>query len=220
MAAARPSVRGRRTRGGRLSLKTDTVCTVGERELDPERIFRVFPQLETEHLVLRRLRPSDAEALFAILSDEAVTRFYDDAAFTELSQASEQIEAWASGFDERRTIRWGIARKDSDKIIGTCGHYGFHRWHRRSAIGYELARPYWRQGIMTEALNANIGFGFRECGLNRIQALVMPGNVGSEKLLEKLGFRSEGVLRQYENWGAKGYVDLSLFSLLRQEYDR
>ena len=73
---------------------------------------------------------------------------------------------------------------------------------------------------MTEALDAIIGFGFREVGLNRIQAVVMPGNEGSEKLLEKLGFRREGVLRQYDNWGEKGYVDMKMFSLLRREYVR
>ena len=185
--------------------------------MDLDRVFRAFPNLETERLVLRRPRPSDAEALFTILSDEEVTKFYDDDAFTDLSQASEQIEAWNTGFGERRTIRWGIVRRGSDTIIGTCGYYGFHWWHRRGSIGYELARLYWRQGIMTEALDAILGFGFREYGLNRIQALVMPGNEGSERLLEKLGFRMEGALRQYENWGAKGYVDLSVFSLLRHE---
>ncbi len=184
-----------------------------------ERLFLEFPRLETGRLVLRRLRPSDAESLFAILSDEEVARFYDDEAFAEISQAREQIEAWASGFEQRRSIRWGIAHKELDTIIGTCGYYGLHRWHRRAAIGYELARPYWRQGIMTEALDAIIGFGFSECGFNRVQALVMPGNEASEGLLEKLGFEKEGVLREYENWGNKGYVDLSIFSLLRHEYE-
>lgn len=183
-------------------------------------VFRTFPHLETERLVLRRLRPADAESLFAILSDEELTRFYDDEAFTEISQATEQLEAWDRAYDEWRLIRWGITQRGSDLVIGTCGYYGFHRWHARASLGYELAHPYWRQGIMTEALAAIIGFGFREVGLNRIQAVLMPGNLASIKLLEKLGFQREGVLRHYENWGEKGYVDLLSFSLLRQEYER
>lgn len=73
---------------------------------------------------------------------------------------------------------------------------------------------------MTEALGAIIGFGFSEIGLNRIQAVVMPGNVGSEKLLKKLGFHREGVLKGYENWGKLGSVDVLMFSLLRNEYER
>jgi ribosomal-protein-alanine N-acetyltransferase len=183
-------------------------------------VFRAFPHLETERLLLKRLHPSDAESLFAILADEELTRFYDDEAFTQISQAREQIEAWASAFDARRAIRWGIARRDTDTVVGTCGYYGFHGWHRRASIGYELARSHWRQGIMTEALDAIIGFGFRKVGLNRIQAVMMPRNEGSAMLLEKLGFRREGVLREYENWGNKGHVDLLMFSLLRYEYER
>jgi len=164
------------------------------------------------------LHLSDAKSLFAILADEEVTRFYDDEAFTEISQAREQLESWASGFDVRRCVRWGITLREDGNVIGTCGYYGFHGWHTRASIGYELARSHWRQGIMTEALGAVIEFGFREVGLNRIQAVVMPENEGSDKLLEKLGFRREGVLREYENWGEKGYVDVSMFSLLRYEY--
>ena len=183
-------------------------------------VFQVFPRLETGRLVLRRLRLSDAESLFAILSDQKVARFYDDEAFTEIAQAREQIEAWDRGFDEWRAIRWGIVPRGTDAVIGTCGYYGFHRWHGRGSLGYELARPYWRQGMMTEALAAIIGFGFREVGLNRIQATVMPENEASIKLLEKLAFQREGLLRQYENWGEKGYVDLVIFSLLRHEWER
>jgi ribosomal-protein-alanine N-acetyltransferase len=67
-------------------------------------VFQAFPHLETERLVLRRLHLTDAESLFAILANEEVTRFYDDVAFTEISQAREQIKAWASGFDGRRCI--------------------------------------------------------------------------------------------------------------------
>ena len=62
-------------------------------------VFQTFPHLETERLVSGRMHLSDAESLFAILADEDVTRFYDDEAFTEISQAREQLESWASGFD-------------------------------------------------------------------------------------------------------------------------
>ncbi|MCP4540557.1 MAG: GNAT family N-acetyltransferase [Chloroflexi bacterium] len=182
-------------------------------------MFDTFPQLETKHLVLRKLHSGDAESLFAVLGDEEVTEFYDDEVFRDVSQAGEQIEAWAAGFSTRRCVRWGIAQRENGKIIGTCGYYGFHRWHKRAGIGYELARSFWRQGIMTEALDAIIEFGFERAGLNRIEAVVMPENRGSVKLLGGLSFHQEGVLREYENWGNKGCVDLMMFSLLRREYE-
>jgi ribosomal-protein-alanine N-acetyltransferase len=188
-------------------------------------VFRAFPRLETENLIMREIWPTDARAVFDILSDDEVTRFYDDDPFTSVSQASELVEYWATSFESKRCIRWGIVRKDSmavrdGAIVGTCGYYGFHMWHMRASLGYELARSFWRQGIMTEALVAVIEFGFEEAGLNRIQADVMPENQASVKLLEKLGFENEGLLREYERWSGKGYVDLFAFSLLRREYNR
>lgn len=178
--------------------------------------FQSFPQLESDRLILRRLQESDANALFGFLGDEEVTRFYDDATFTQLAQASEQIAAWENGFLHRRCIRWGISRKEDGVLIGTCGYYGIHPWHLRASIGYELGRHYWRQGLMTEALQAIIKTGFAEMSLNRIDALVMPENVPSIRLLEKIGFKNEGLLREYENWGDKGFTDLYILSLLRK----
>jgi len=187
--------------------------------MDLDVVFDMFPQLETERLALREIGPGDAESLFAVLGDEEVTEFYDDEVFRDVSQASEQIQAWAAGFRARRCVRWGIARRESAEIVGSCGYYGFHGRHKRAGLGYELAQPFWRQGIMTEALGAILAFGFERIGLNRVEAVVMPGNEGSVKLLEGLGFHQEGVLREYEHWGSKGYVDLRMFSLLRRGHE-
>ena len=73
---------------------------------------------------------------------------------------------------------------------------------------------------MTEALEAIIDLGFREMNLNRIDAVVMPGNSASIKLLEKLGFWNEGLLKEYENWGRKGFADLCMLALLRKSRDK
>ena len=182
------------------------------------RAFQTFPQLETKNLLLRRMYSADASALFKVLADDEVTEFYDDDAFTDISQASDQIEAWENGFKNKGCIRWGITRKDEGYIIGSCGYYGFHTWYRRASIGYELARNYWRQGIMTEALSAIIDYGFGEMELNRLEAVVMPENTASIKMLEKLGFRKEGLLEEYEKWGSKGFVDLCMFAMLRKAW--
>ena len=69
---------------------------------------------------------------------------------------------------------------------------------------------------MTEALSAIIDFGFGEIELNRLEAVVMPENTASIKMLEKLGFRKEGLLEEYEKWGSKGFVDLCMFAMLRK----
>jgi ribosomal-protein-alanine N-acetyltransferase len=182
------------------------------------RAFQTFPQLKTKNLLLRRLHSADANALFRVLSDDAVTEFYDDDAFTDISQAIDQIEAWEVGYENKRSIRWGITCKDEGYIIGSCGYHGIHTYYKRASIGYELARNNWRHGIMTEALSAIIDYGFGEMELNRIEAVVMPENTASIKMLGKLGFRKEGSLSEYEKWGSKGFVDLLMFAMLRKAW--
>jgi ribosomal-protein-alanine N-acetyltransferase len=178
--------------------------------------FETFPILETTNLLLRRIKPSDSTAFYGILSDEQVTKFYDDDPFSDLSQAVDQLNSWETGYQNHFCIRWGITRTDDTGIIGTCGFYGIHTWYKRASIGYELARSHWRQGIMTEALRAIMDYGFSEMGLNRIDAFVIPENTASIKMLEKLGFHNEGLLAEYERWGSKGFVDLHVFAILRK----
>ena len=181
-----------------------------------KKVFQQFPQIETKNLILRKINPADSRAIFDILSDIKVTEYYDDDAFTDIAQAIDQIEAWENGYKNSFCIRWGIIQKYDGAIIGSCGYYGIHAWNLRASFGYELASEYWRQGIMTEALRAMISFGFDEMGLNRIDAVVMPGNNASIRMLERLGFHNEGRLEAYEKWGSKGFVDLFMFAMLRK----
>lgn len=180
-------------------------------------IFVTFPVLETERLNLRQIRPSDAPLLFDCFADEKVTRFYNLPQFTRLEQAVGIIEHMLNGYAERRTIRWAITRKDDGHFLGTCGFTGW-RWHFfNGQIGYELARPFWRQGIMTEALTAVIHLAFTELNLNRIEALVMPENIASISLLKKLNFTNEGLLRQSGYWENE-FHDLYMIALLKEDW--
>jgi ribosomal-protein-alanine N-acetyltransferase len=182
-----------------------------------ESIFDSFPNLETKRFMLREIQPSDAEAVFACFNDDEVTRYYDQPTFTAVEQADKLILHMRQGFRDRRSIRWGIARKDDSWLLGTCGYNGWNRYSRKSGLGYELARPYWRQGVMIEVLTAVLTFGYQRMNLNRVEALVMPGNIASEKLLANLGFQCEGLLRQYAYF-KESFYDLQMFALLNQDW--
>jgi ribosomal-protein-alanine N-acetyltransferase len=182
-----------------------------------EPVFDSFPSLETERLVLREIQPSDAEAVFACFNDDEVTRFYDQPTFMAVEQAEKLILQMRQGFRDRRSIRWGITWKDDDWLLGTCGYNGWNRYVHKAGVGYELAQPYWRQGIMTEVLTAVLTFGYQRMNLNRVEALIMPGNIASEKVLLKLGFQCEGLLRQYAYF-KDSFYDLQMFALLKQDW--
>jgi ribosomal-protein-alanine N-acetyltransferase len=184
-----------------------------------ESVFDSFPNLETERFLLREIQTSDAEAVFACFNDDEVTRFYDQPTFTAMEQAEKLILHMRQGFRDRRSIRWGITRKEDNWLLGTCGYNSWNRYVRKTGVGYELAQPYWRQGVMTEVLTAVLTFGYQRMNLNRVEALVMPGNVGSEKVLVKLGFQCEGLLRQYAYF-KDSFCDLQMFALLRQDWSK
>jgi ribosomal-protein-alanine N-acetyltransferase len=181
------------------------------------RELHTFPELETKRLRLRQLEPDDAVAVFRIFADEEVTRFHDLETFTEVEQAGRLIARQVDRLEQTSGVRWGLARKTDDVVIGTCG-YVFNEAHASAGLGYELGRSYWRQGYMSEALRAVIRFSFERLELNRIQALVMPGNKASAGLLQSLGFQNEGLLREYAFFKDR-FQDLYCFSLLRGEYE-
>lgn len=177
------------------------------------------PTLQTERLTLRALRASDAEAVFAIFNDDAVTRYYDLDSFTTLEQAANMIERMTQRNQDGDALRWGIALKENDRVIGTGGFNQFRRHWFSAGIGYDVATAYWNRGYMTEALRAIVCYGFENLNVNRIEALVVPGNDPSARVLEKLDFRREGLLRDYGFWKNR-FWDLHLFALLKREWSK
>lgn len=172
----------------------------------------LFPNLETERLWLRQEKKEDAEAVFAIFCDPKVTQFHSLNAFARVDEASRLINRRTRDFAAQRRIRWGIALKPDNYLIGSGGF----TWKENNSaeIGYELASKFWRRGIMSEALSSILGYGFEVKGLKFVVAEVMPANIASKKLLAKLGFQSQQVMFGRGFWHGK-YHDLERFELVK-----
>ncbi len=180
--------------------------------------FDAVPRLQTDRLVLRAIRPEDdLRALFDLFADPAVALSTDTGPFREIWEAQEVMDWFGTIFTAKQGMRWAITLNDGEgSLIGTCG---FNIWNRRNnsaEIGYDLMARYWSQGLATEAVRAMIDWGFANLSLNRIQADVMVHNAFSARLLEKLGFTEEGLLRQAGYWRGE-YHDLRYFGLLRSD---
>ncbi|NGM83491.1 GNAT family N-acetyltransferase [Paenibacillus sp. 7124] len=176
-----------------------------------------FPILETDRFVLRQLNQDDSREIFQYFSLDEVTKFYDLESFTNIEQAEELIRRWNQRFEKNQGIRWGITLRSESRVIGTCGFHGWMKNHYKAEIGYELIPEYWRQGYMTEVIQKAIEFGFNNLGLNRIEAFVEPENVGSRRVLEKIGFREEGTLKEHFYWRNR-FVDTVIYALLKKDY--
>ncbi len=179
--------------------------------------FTRFPSLTTDRLLLRQIRPGDAEALFAILSDQQVTEFYGHEPHQSLADTQELIRQIQAHYARREALRWGITLQGEDRLIGSCSLHHFDQGFHRAETGYELDRAFWGKGIMTEALSAILTYGFTELGLHRVEALIDIVNERSKGLLLKLGFTYEGNLRQRYSFRDR-FEDEHYFGLLKDEW--
>jgi ribosomal-protein-alanine N-acetyltransferase len=182
-----------------------------------------FPQIHTHRLELKEIVQADRNAIFDIFSNVDVVKYYDLAAFQALEQADKLIAFFRKRFEEAVGIRWGIYFKGHNRCLGTCGFNSWDKNMRSATIGYDLNKDYWGQGLMTEALYAVVETVFSQESpfgeFNRIQADTVPGNIASEKLLLKLGFKEEGLRRESGFWKNQ-YHDLKCFGLIRSEFKK
>lgn len=179
--------------------------------------FSSFPALSTNRFHLRQIQPSDAEAFLQIKSDAEVTSSYGREPHRSLQDTQAWLQRLQDTYAQREGILWAITHKTRDLPIGSCNFWPLDPESRCAEIGYELNRTVWGQGIMSEVLPTVISYGFKELGLNRIEATPLAKNARSSKVLLKLGFTHEGTLRQRVLFRAV-YEDLMYFSLLMTEW--
>lgn len=178
-----------------------------------------FPYLETKRLILRRPTYADISAIFNYFSQDIVTEHYDLNTFQSEEEAEDLIRVWNVGYEMKRSIRWAICLKKTNELIGTCGFHNFREQHYSTELGYDLNPKFWRQGYMTEAINAIQHYGFKRLHLHRLEAFIFPQNLSSRKLLYRVGLRSEGILRDYF-WEKNRFWDGEIFSILVDDWKK
>jgi [ribosomal protein S5]-alanine N-acetyltransferase len=175
----------------------------------------MFPVLETKRLLFREITEGDAEKIFSILSIDEVTSHYGQESLININQAIEFIRLFQKKYDEKSGIRWGIERKDTKQLIGTIGFHALVSKHKRAEIGYEIHPNHWRQGFASEAVSKMLSYGFKDLGLSRIGAVVFTENAASNKLLIKMGFEREGILKNYIFQNGRSH-DTIVYSILNE----
>jgi len=174
-------------------------------------------RIPTQRLVLRSLQVSDAEAIFAIRSTVAASRYGSSTPWTSMDTAHEWVARVMADAEKNASLQLMLERTEDRAVIGSCAFFNMDEQCRRAEIGYNQNPAYWGKGYMNEALNAFVHFGFAELNLNRIEADIHPDNIASEKSLQRLGFIKEGHLR--ERWIVGDEVsDSVLYGLLLSDW--
>lgn len=173
--------------------------------------------IETPRLQLRRLERRDAQDIYAYSKDPDVARYVLWQAQSSVSEAREYIRYMLGRYRRDEPSSWGIIDKMDGHLIGTIGYMNYDMENGVIEIGYSLAKWKWNQGYMTEALEKVIEYTFETMDVNRIEAMHEPENPASGRVMEKCGFKKEGLLRQ-RLYNKGKYVDVCLYSLLRGEW--
>jgi ribosomal-protein-alanine N-acetyltransferase len=174
-------------------------------------------RLRTSRLILRPLLEADASALFGIYSDPRIMEFWSSPAWTSIASAEEKISRNRLGMETGGSIGFGLFRSEDEHLLGTCDLFHLDQQCRRGEVGYGLAFEAWGQGYMQETMQVLLAYGFKDLGLNRIEADIDPANLASAKLLTRMGFALEGLLR--ERWIVGGVKsDSAMYGLLASEW--
>ncbi|WP_442593763.1 GNAT family N-acetyltransferase [Neobacillus sp. D3-1R] len=174
-------------------------------------------EIETNRLLLRTLNTNDSERIEELAGDY-------DVAKTTLTvphpypggSAKNFIESVLEAEKSGRLVIFAIIEKEQQQLIGII-NLSVNPTYRRGELAYWVGKPYWGKGYGTEAAKSLLAFGFEELNLNKIFAQSFTNNPGSYKIMEKIGLKYEGTLKQHVARFGEFY-DLAHYGILREEY--
>ncbi len=174
--------------------------------------------LETERLILRRFEIEDAQAMYTNwASDPDVTKYLTWPVHASADVSKTILKEWISSYSKDNYYQWAIVFKENGtEPIGSIAAVHMNDDIDMVHIGYCLGKPWWHQGIMSEALKAVMDFFFDQVGANRIECRHDPRNPHSGMVMKKCGMKYEGTMRSADR-NNQGICDSCCYALLRSE---
>jgi RimJ/RimL family protein N-acetyltransferase len=176
------------------------------------------PSIQTARFILRPFSEADSKRVQILAGNPliaattgAVPHPYKDG----------MAEAWISQHQERfskgTSHVFAITLKTTGELVGCIDLLEISKENRRAEMGYWVGVDFWNQGICTEAGHALLHYAFHSLNLNRVQARHMSSNPASGKVMQKLGMKHEGCLRQHMMKNGE-FVDIEVYGILREEF--
>ena len=177
-----------------------------------------LPVLQGRRIVMREPRPSDAAALYTVLSSEPVSRF-----ITPPPRTVEAFEKYITWAREQRAggqyVCFTIFTRETDTPIGMIHVRALAPGFGSADWGFALAREFWGSGIFAEAAELVLDFTFDVLNTHRLEARAAVCNARGNAAMKKLGASQEGILRQ--SFFLNGdYLDQAIWSLLREDWKK
>lgn len=195
----------------------DLVYAITEQEWNEKKMkansFQ-FPTLKTDRFVLRQFVRDDLEKVFEGLSDPQVIKYYG-VSFDSLEATREQMK-WFNNLEKNKTGQWwAVCLKEDGTFCGAGGLNDIDKENHKAEVGFWLLPEHWGQGIMTEVLPHICKYGFSEMNLHRIEGFVDSENLACKRGMEKLAFKHEGTMIDYELKNGR-YVNLDIYAWIKR----
>jgi RimJ/RimL family protein N-acetyltransferase len=178
-------------------------------------------QRTTSRLILREFQLDDWQAVLRYQSDPLYLRYYAWESRTE-----EDVRAFVSAFvaqqaeSPRCKFQFALTLREDNRLIGNCGlRITTSPPHGQANIGYELDSSFWGNGYATEAASDMLEFGFTALGMQCLSADCLSENMGSLRVLEKIGMREKALLRDSEHFKGRNW-DSVHHTLTRDEWQK
>jgi ribosomal-protein-alanine N-acetyltransferase len=177
------------------------------------------PVLTTQRLILRPYILSDAKEVQRLIGDRAVVDTLLNVPYPyEDGMAEEWIGKCEREFEEQQSVQFAITSIENGFLIGGIGLHDINQTHENAEMGYWIGKLYWSHGYCTEAAGAVVKYGFEILGLNRIYASHFTRNPASGRVMQKIGMKHEGHLRQdKKRWGV--FEDFEIYGILLSEFE-
>ena len=180
-----------------------------------EVIFEDNPLFLLENITLRKMNIDDASGVFAFNSQLENLKYVPRTPFVEFQEGVEKTESFIAQMESRFALWLTILDSDERQFLGYCGLFDIDVDARKAEIGYGLLQEFWGRGITSTATEKLVEYGFNKMNLNKIYAKIDPANVASKKVVQKLGFEKEGMLK--DDAFARGqFFDMENFAKLNK----
>ncbi len=175
------------------------------------------PTLETTRLTLRPFTVADASDVQRLAGErEIASTMLNIPHPYEEGMAEQWIATHQERYEKGELVNFAITLRVDQALIGAIG-LQLTQQHASAELGYWIGKPFWNRGYCTEAAQAVVRYGFDVLGLNRLHAAYFKRNPASGRVMQKLGMRYEGCMREHvKKWGV--FEDRELYGLLSRDY--
>ncbi len=177
--------------------------------------FSKFPILTTDRLILREVEDGDVDEVFFLRSDKEIMKYIPRPPAQTKKDALDHIEVLRKAKENQEGINWAITQKGNNTLIGIVGLFRINKVDFRAEIGYILNPEFHGKGIISEALQKIIEFGFEQVNFHTLTAIIDPRNTASEKVLQRANFIKEAHFKEdcfYEG----EFLDSVHYSILKK----